>query len=64
MASNVTTAKGYDVKCTDDSGFKEAVIAAQNAQAVIVVVGPEKVVDIQENSTLMTSQYNYSVVRS
>ncbi|XP_065885422.1 uncharacterized protein [Dysidea avara] len=39
MASNVTTAKGCDVKCTDDSGFKEAVTAAQNAQAVIVVVG-------------------------
>ena len=59
MASNVTTAEGYDVKCTDDSRFKEVVKAAQNAQAVMVVVGPEKIVDIQENS-LMTSQYNYS----
>ena len=39
MASNVTTAKGCDVKCTDDSGFKEAVTAAQNAQAVMVVIG-------------------------
>ena len=39
IASNVTTAKGCDVKCTDDSGFKEAVTAAQNTQAVIVVVG-------------------------
>ena len=39
VASDVTTAKGCDVKCTDDSGFKEAVTAAQNAQAVIVVVG-------------------------
>ena len=39
IASNVTTAKGCDVKCTDDSGFKEAVTAAQTAQAVIVVIG-------------------------
>ena len=39
MASNVTTAKECDVKCIDDSGFKEAVTAAQNTQAVIAVVG-------------------------
>ncbi|XP_065884016.1 uncharacterized protein [Dysidea avara] len=42
MASNVTTAKGCDVKCNDDSGFKEAVTAAQNTQAVIVVVGLDR----------------------
>ena len=30
---------GCDVKCTDDSGFQEAVSAAQKAQAIIVVIG-------------------------
>jgi len=50
IASNVTTAKGCDVKCTDDSGFKEAVIVAQNAQAVIVVVGLDQ---SQEKYTYM-----------
>lgn len=39
MANSVTSAKGCDVKCSDDSGFQEAVLAAQKAQAVIVVVG-------------------------
>ena len=39
MASSVTSAMGCDVNCTDDSGFQEAVSAAQKAQAVIVVIG-------------------------
>jgi len=39
MANSVTSAKGCDVKCSDDSGFQEAMSAAQKAQAVIVVIG-------------------------
>ena len=39
MANSVTSAKGCDVKCSDDSGFQEAVSAAQKAQAVIVIIG-------------------------
>ena len=39
IATSVTSAQGCDVKCTDDSGFQEAVSVAQKAQAVIVVIG-------------------------
>ena len=39
IATSVTSAEGCDVKCTDDSGFQEAVSLAQKAQAVIVVIG-------------------------
>ena len=39
MANSVTSAKGCDVKCSDDSGFQEAVSTAQKAQVVIVVIG-------------------------
>ena len=39
IASNVTSAEGCDVKCTNDSGFQEAISIAKSVQAVIVVVG-------------------------
>ena len=54
MASSVTSAMGCDVKCTDDSGFQEAVSAAQKAQAVIVVIGLD---ESQERSGL----YDYAM---
>ena len=39
IANSVTSAMGCDVKCSNNSGFQEAVSAAQNAQAVSVVIG-------------------------
>ena len=54
MASSVTSAMGCDVKCTDDSGFQEAVSAAQKAQAVIVVIGLDQ---SQERSVSVEKGY-------
>ena len=51
---------GCDVKCTDDSGFQEAVSAAQKAQAVIVVIGldqsQERSVTIEKATVLSYNQ--------
>lgn len=39
VGASVTYEQGCDVKCSNDSGFLDAVIAAQEADAVIVIVG-------------------------
>ena len=49
IATSVTSSAGCDVKCTDDSGFQEAVSVAQKAQAVIVVIGLDQ---SQERSSI------------
>ena len=51
MANSVTSAMGCDVKCSDDSGFQEAVSVAQKAQAVVVVIGLDQ---SQERSALVS----------